>query len=61
MADQHVASVYGECIIKLVHWLVHPIDGFPAPMQPIEIEQALKSLQMVQTLMFYTESNKIPL
>ena len=30
-------------------------------MQPIEIEQALKSLQMVQTLMFYTESNKIPL
>ena len=24
-------------------------------MQPIEIEQALKSLQMVQTLMFYTE------
>ena len=30
-------------------------------MQPIEIEQALKSLQMVQTLMFYTEANKIPL
>ena len=30
-------------------------------MQPIEIEQTLKSLQMLQTLMFYTESNKIPL
>ena len=30
-------------------------------MQPIEIEQTLKSLQMLQTLMFYTETNKISL
>ena len=30
-------------------------------MQPIEIEQTLKSLQMLQTLMFYTESNNVPL
>ena len=30
-------------------------------MHPIEIERTLKSLQMMQTLMFYTESNNVPL